>query len=326
MGCNSSKENKFVIIHRNMTRISREDRRRPSMRAIASLSEFRTACRDGCKEAQAKGGEYTSHLVVLHIYYYQCKSLILLPLIAFPSLFQTPGSHRRSVSFMERLVAKDIITTKLNKTEINVLVNVFRSSMNENNLLTMEEFRGVYIIENDALAQATFDMFDTNKSGDIDIHEFINGYSRWKECLTNTGDRQLLAFSMFDVNETGSLTRETFKEMLKATMDVSQFDLPFISSVATRELAEAFFKACGEAGPYSPEIVVDYRKILHILRNASWSKTMLNFTADDIEKLFFAESGKEEVNFDMNISELISLLICVQANKLLPEIDNLLNL
>jgi Ca2+-binding EF-hand superfamily protein len=227
---------------------------------------------------------------------------------------------------MERLVAKDIITTKLNKTEINVLVNVFRSSMNENNLLTMEEFRGVYIIENDALAQATFDMFDTNKSGDIDIHEFINGYSRWKECLTNTGDRQLLAFSMFDVNETGSLTRETFKEMLKATMDVSQFDLPFISSVATRELAEAFFKACGEAGPYSPEIVVDYRKILHILRNASWSKTMLNFTADDIEKLFFAESGKEEVNFDMNISELISLLICVQANKLLPEIDNLLNL
>ena len=39
------------------------------------------------------------------------------------------------------------------------------------------------------------------------------------------------------------LSKEDFKSMLTATMDVSEFDLPFITTKATRELAEAFFKA-----------------------------------------------------------------------------------
>ena len=69
--------------------------------------------------------------------------------------------------------------------------------------MTLKEFRNVFIIENDEIAQHTYNMFDTNKSGDIDIHEFINGYSKWKESLDNTGDRQLLAFNMFDIKEAG---------------------------------------------------------------------------------------------------------------------------
>ncbi len=197
------------------------------------------------------------------------------------------GAHTRSPSFMERLVAKDIVTTQLNKAEMSALVDIFRSTMNKDNLLTMELFKNIYCIESDVLLEHTFNLFDTNKSGDIDIHEFINGYSKWKESLDSTGDRQLLAFNLFDLKQEGHLTKENFKEMLKATMDVSEFDLPFITLTSTVELAEAFFKAAGQHGPYTPDVVADYRKLIAIFKAASWSKKMLNFSAADVVCSFF---------------------------------------
>ena len=53
---------------------------------------------------------------------------------------------------------------------------------------------------------------------------------------------------------------------------------------------------------------------------------MLNFSADDVESVFMVESEKSETNYNINIDEFVKILICAQANKLLPEIDKVLSL
>ena len=76
------------------------------------------------------------------------------------------------------------------------------------------------------IAERMFSLFDTDNSGDIDVHEFIRGYSLWKEKLEDEADRELLAFNMFDIDGDGMLSKLEFKNMMRATREFDDFHLP----------------------------------------------------------------------------------------------------
>lgn len=96
----------------------------------------------------------------------------------------------------------------------------FQNSCGKEGQITQEKFVATMsrLMGNAEKAKATFDAFDVDGSGSIDVHEYL---SLMGAVYGNNMDQKLEAsFKLFDENKDGQLSREELEHMLTRTICV----------------------------------------------------------------------------------------------------------
>ena len=168
------------------------------------------------------------------------------------------NKHQRKL--LEKLVENDKISLRFNKSEIQQLCSVFNQACREHDTdwMSLPMFQCVFGINDVGLAKTTFRLFDVNNTGYIALHEFLVGYSQWKSRLDSEDERQLLAFNLFDADDDGRLGKEEFKNMVRSCQEIDNFQVPEMTLLAAKELAEVLFRDCG-VDPSNPNAKIEER-------------------------------------------------------------------
>ncbi|KAF4097997.1 Kv channel-interacting protein 2 isoform X2 [Onychostoma macrolepis] len=135
--------------------------------------------------------------------------------------------------------------TKFSKTELQVL---YRSFKNEcpSGLVNEETFKIIYSHffphgDSSAYAHFLFEAFDRHKNGAVTFEDFVVGLSI---ILRGTvTDRLSWAFSLYDLNKDGCITKEEMNDIMKSIYDMmGKYTHPCMKDSAPREHVESFFQ------------------------------------------------------------------------------------
>ncbi|XP_073700128.1 A-type potassium channel modulatory protein KCNIP2-like isoform X4 [Garra rufa] len=135
--------------------------------------------------------------------------------------------------------------TKFTKAELQVL---YRSFKNEcpTGLVNEDTFKLIYSHffphgDSSTYAHFLFEAFDRRKNGAVSFEDFVVGLSI---ILRGTvTDRLCWAFSLYDLNKDGCITKEEMNDIMKSIYDMmGNYTYPSMKDSAPREHVETFFQ------------------------------------------------------------------------------------
>ncbi|XP_067271041.1 A-type potassium channel modulatory protein KCNIP2 [Pseudorasbora parva] len=140
---------------------------------------------------------------------------------------------------------KLIEQTKFTRTELKVLYRSFKSEC-PTGAVNEETFKLIYSHffphgDSSAYAHFLFEAFDRRKNGAVSFEDFVVGLSI---ILRGTiTDRLCWAFSLYDLNKDGCITKEEMNDIMKSIYDMmGKYTHPYMKDSASREHVESFFQ------------------------------------------------------------------------------------
>ncbi|RXN02380.1 Kv channel-interacting 2-like isoform X1 [Labeo rohita] len=135
--------------------------------------------------------------------------------------------------------------TKFTKTELQILYRSFKNDC-PTGLVNEETFKLIYSHffphgDSSAYAHFLFEAFDRRKNGAVSFEDFVVGLSI---ILRGTvTDRLCWAFSLYDLNKDGCITKEEMSDIMKSIYDMmGKYTYPCMKDSAPREHVESFFQ------------------------------------------------------------------------------------
>ncbi|XP_052395103.1 Kv channel-interacting protein 2 isoform X5 [Carassius gibelio] len=144
--------------------------------------------------------------------------------------------------------------TKFTKTELQILYRGFKNvrsfSLNDfecpTGLVNEETLKLIYSHffpqgDSSAYAHFLFEAFDRHKNGAVNFEDFVVGLSI---ILRGTvTDRLCWAFSLYDLNKDGCITKEEMNDIMQSIYDLmGKYTYPCMEDSAPREHVESFFQ------------------------------------------------------------------------------------
>ncbi|XP_059399298.1 Kv channel-interacting protein 2-like [Carassius carassius] len=135
--------------------------------------------------------------------------------------------------------------TKFTKTELQILYRGFKNEC-PTGLVNEETLKLIYSHffpqgDSSAYAHFLFEAFDRHKNGAVNFEDFVVGLSI---ILRGTvTDRLCWAFSLYDLNKDGCITKEEMNDIMKSIYDLmGKYTYPCMEDSAPREHVESFFQ------------------------------------------------------------------------------------
>jgi serine/threonine-protein phosphatase 2B regulatory subunit len=118
---------------------------------------------------------------------------------------------------LERSVPPDWVeqfeALQMNKAELNHLFFAFKSiDRDQGGSIDISELLQHLDIEETSFSKRTFSVFDSNRSGSIDLREFI--LSLWNYCTLTQATLDIFAFDLYDTDESGELSFQEVENMV----------------------------------------------------------------------------------------------------------------
>ena len=132
-------------------------------------------------------------------------------------------------------------------------------------------------------------LFDAKGTGLVEPDEFVMTLGMLKDPNMSTERRVEVCFFMFDTNKTGTLSREEFRAMIQATVNVNLYDL-----LQTKTGEEGFEKHL--QSEYSQENLAFYKAVQAFAKNAAAGDGDAAKAAKDIVQKYVKEGAEEQVN------------------------------
>ena len=132
-------------------------------------------------------------------------------------------------------------------------------------------------------------LFDSKGTGLVEPDEFVMTLGMLKDPNMSTERRVEVCFFMFDTNKTGTLSREEFRAMIQATVNVNLYDL-----LQTKTGEEGFEKHL--QSEYSQENLAFYKAVQAFAKNAAAGDGDAAKAAKDIVQKYVKEGAEEQVN------------------------------
>ena len=108
----------------------------------------------------------------------------------------------------------------VSKQEVNEIKSLYKESCQNNRQLTRTEFRRVYNRlfpgNADDFADIMFKTFDTDRSGTVDLREFLIGLLMSDS--QNVNEKIQFAFDMYDLNKNGTISRDEVREISRVSI------------------------------------------------------------------------------------------------------------
>ncbi|XP_052395102.1 Kv channel-interacting protein 2 isoform X4 [Carassius gibelio] len=135
--------------------------------------------------------------------------------------------------------------TKFTKTELQILYRGFKNEC-PTGLVNEETLKLIYSHffpqgDSSAYAHFLFEAFDRHKNGAVNFEDFVVGLSI---ILRGTvTDRLCWAFSLYDLNKDGCITKEEMNDIMQSIYDLmGKYTYPCMEDSAPREHVESFFQ------------------------------------------------------------------------------------
>jgi hypothetical protein len=132
-------------------------------------------------------------------------------------------------------------------------------------------------------------LFDAKGTGLVEPDEFVMTLGMLKDPNMSTERRVEVCFFMFDTNKTGTLSREEFRAMIQATVNVNLYDL-----LQTKTGEEGFEKHL--QSEYSQENLAFYKAVQAFAKNAAAGDGDAAKAAKDLVQKYVKEGAEEQVN------------------------------
>lgn len=107
------------------------------------------------------------------------------------------------------------LVSKFETDEIKRLSRSFkRLDLNQNGSLSAEEFLAIPELQQNPLVRRVIDILDTDRNGEVDFQEFIEGVSQFS--VQGEKDKKLLfAFKIYDIDQDGYISNGELFQVLK---------------------------------------------------------------------------------------------------------------
>ncbi|XP_055074754.2 A-type potassium channel modulatory protein KCNIP2 [Misgurnus anguillicaudatus] len=135
--------------------------------------------------------------------------------------------------------------TKFSKAELQILYRGFKNEC-PTGVLNEESFKLIYSHffpqgDSGMYAHFLFDAFDRHKNGAVRFEDFVTGLSI---ILRGTvTDRLCWAFSLYDLNKDGCITKEEMNDIMKSIYDMmGKCTYPCMKDSAPKDHVESFFR------------------------------------------------------------------------------------
>uniref|UniRef100_A0A1J3H3V1 Calcineurin B-like protein n=2 Tax=Noccaea caerulescens TaxID=107243 RepID=A0A1J3H3V1_NOCCA len=159
---------------------------------------------------------------------------------------QIGGTRREDISLLASL-------TFFSEAEVEVLHELFiklTSCLNNDNLVTKEEFQRILIKDNkrrSLSAERIFGLFDMRNDGAIDFGEFVHTLNIFHP-NSSQRDKAIFAFRLYDTRQNGFIEPEEVKEMIIDVLEESELVLTeiIIDSIVSKTFEEADWKKDGK--------------------------------------------------------------------------------
>ncbi len=155
-----------------------------------------------------------------------------------------PISEDRKKNMQERQVKKGALSkfateNEIRAEQVNRAMEKFHNmDKDHSGEITFQEFCSLMEVEPTGEYQKMFNLFDTDKSGNIDIKEFMLGLSNFTGASKE--DRVEFVFNLFDADHNGFLTEEELIEILKSNH--------MTSAAAVKKKAQTIIKQVDKDG------------------------------------------------------------------------------
>ncbi|GMH68946.1 hypothetical protein TrRE_jg1106 [Triparma retinervis] len=166
--------------------------------------------------------------------------------------------------------------------------------------LSKDNLRSLFGNLEDQAFEDVYCLFDWDNDGSVDVHEFVLTMSLLATPATSFEAEQNLLFAIFDQDGSGTMDREEFGKMMRATLRCKMTHLDFCMKTEGRK---ATFRRHLE-GEYSTETlefynhVEDYRNLVKSLEVDEYEdmREDCNDLVDVIYNRFIDEGANEQVN------------------------------
>jgi Ca2+-binding EF-hand superfamily protein len=102
---------------------------------------------------------------------------------------------------------------KISQSDINALFRQFCNiDFDHSGIVDVSEFIVYHHITSEIIGELIFSLFDRDKSGKIDFQEYM--VALWNYCTLNKDSLARFAFEIFDVDNSGVLTKEDIQEVI----------------------------------------------------------------------------------------------------------------
>lgn len=107
------------------------------------------------------------------------------------------------------------LVSKFETDEIKRLSRSFkRLDLNQNGSLSVEEFLAIPELQQNPLVRRVIDILDTDRNGEVDFQEFIEGVSQFS-VQGEKENKLLFAFKIYDIDQDGFISNGELFQVLK---------------------------------------------------------------------------------------------------------------
>mmetsp|Transcript_2458 Transcript_2458/g.3581 ORF Transcript_2458/g.3581 Transcript_2458/m.3581 type:complete len:220 (+) Transcript_2458:237-896(+) len=104
--------------------------------------------------------------------------------------------------------------------QVNALFNKFRDAKGHlNEGITQEDFNQYFQIFDKSISETLFNTFDTEKTGTLNVREFIIGLATLSK--GSKEEKLAFAFDVYDVNDDGYITREEMRSIFLSSVTMT---------------------------------------------------------------------------------------------------------
>jgi len=229
-------------------------------------------------------------------------------------------SDKRAVEFRKAHLESEMAEKERGLTKETK--EMFKSAYNKltsGGDLSKANLRSLFGNLEDQAFEDVYCLFDWDNDGSVDVHEFVLTMSLLATPATSFEAEQDLLFAIFDVDGSGTMDREEFGKMMRATLRCKMTHLDFCMKTEDRK---ATFRRHLE-GEFSTETlefyssVDQYRELVQSLDEEEYEqmKDECNELAISIFERFIKAGSNEEVNIQGRIRTEVTTTVLEAKEK-----------
>jgi len=227
---------------------------------------------------------------------------------------RTLEEEKRAVEFRKQHLENEMASKQSNlNAETKEMFKTAYSKLSAEGDLSKENLRSLFGNLEDQAFEDVYCLFDWDNDGSVDVHEFVLTMSLLATPATSFEAEQDLLFAIFDVDGSGTMDREEFGKMMRATLRCKMTHLDFCMKTDDRK---ATFRKHLES-EYSTETlefytaVEEYRGLVRSLDEDEYvtMRSECNENVMYIYDRFVKDGSKDQVNVQGKVRTTIKKLI-----------------
>jgi len=118
------------------------------------------------------------------------------------------------------------LTTQFSEEELRRLGKRFKKlDIDKNGTISIEEFMSLPELQQNPLVRRVIDLFDTDRNGEIDFKEFVQGLSQFTVKGADKESKLKFAFKVYDIDQDGYISNGELFQVLKMMVGTNLKDV-----------------------------------------------------------------------------------------------------